>query len=394
MNGDNAEGGDPDLAHMVGRVKKRQQRTGNELKERQANEHQTDRGNDGQADGFLYALGLSRAVVVGDDRDHAVIEAEDRHEDKALELEVDAEDGRRCGGKDDEDLVEAEVHDRTDGHHDDRGNADPVNFLDGIPVEADVARADADIGVKFEVHKERKARRNDLADDGRHRRAGNLHARKAEPAEDENRVQNDVDDRAGDLRVHRKLRPPGRLQQPLEAELRENADRRAKADRGVARAVVHDLLHICLREEEGARERQAQHAEDCEIAEHQEDGRVGRAVDEVVPLCTQSSGQQCVCADGRAASEGNHQILQWESQRDGAQRVFIQLRDIDAVDNVIKCLHQHRDHHGNRHVGKKLSNRHRAHFVFRSYLFHTIRPFRKNAPKGAKNSPRPAKGGS
>ena len=117
VNGDNAEGGDPDLAHMVGRVKKRQQRSGNELKERQANEHQADRGNDGQADGFLHALGLSRAVVVGDDRDHAVIEAEDRHEDKALELEIDAEDGRRRGRKDDEDLVKTKVHDRTDGHH-------------------------------------------------------------------------------------------------------------------------------------------------------------------------------------------------------------------------------------------------------------------------------------
>ena len=73
MNGDNAEGGDPDLAHMVGRVKKRQKRSGNELKERQANEHQADRGNDGQADGFLHALGLSRAVVVGDDRNGSVV---------------------------------------------------------------------------------------------------------------------------------------------------------------------------------------------------------------------------------------------------------------------------------------------------------------------------------
>ena len=51
-----------------------------------------------------------------------------------------------------------------------------------------MAQADADIGVKFEVHKERKARRDDLADDGCKRRAGDLHARKAEPAEDEDRV--------------------------------------------------------------------------------------------------------------------------------------------------------------------------------------------------------------
>ena len=200
----------------------------------------------------MAAVRLSRAVVIGNDRHHTVIQTEHRHEDEALQLEIDAEDGGRRRGEGNEDLVESEVHHRADGHHDDRRNAHAVDFLHRVPVEADMARANADVWVIFEVHPNCQNRRDNLTDDRGKRRAGNLHARKTEPAENQDRVQNDIDHRAGDLCVHRKLRPPRRLQQPLEAELRENADGRAETNRGVACAVFHNLRNVRLRQEEGS----------------------------------------------------------------------------------------------------------------------------------------------
>ena len=49
-----------------------------------------------KAHGFHQAIGLSCAVVEADDRHHAVIQTEYRHEDEALQLEVYAEYGC-CG---------------------------------------------------------------------------------------------------------------------------------------------------------------------------------------------------------------------------------------------------------------------------------------------------------
>ena len=57
-------------------------------------------------------LRLLRAVVVGDDRHHAVIEAKDRHKHEALELEINAEHGDRRGRERDEDQVHDEASQR------------------------------------------------------------------------------------------------------------------------------------------------------------------------------------------------------------------------------------------------------------------------------------------
>ena len=59
------------------------------------NHHDARRVNHGELNRLVYALGLARAVIVPDYGHHAVVEAEDGHEDEALELEVDAEDGGR-----------------------------------------------------------------------------------------------------------------------------------------------------------------------------------------------------------------------------------------------------------------------------------------------------------
>mgnify|MGYP006872872775 FL=1 len=57
-------------------------------------------------------LRLLRAVVVGNDRHHTVVEAKDRHEHEALELEINAEHRDCRGRKRDEDQVHDEARQR------------------------------------------------------------------------------------------------------------------------------------------------------------------------------------------------------------------------------------------------------------------------------------------
>ena len=57
-------------------------------------------------------VGLLGPVVVGDNGHHAVVQSEDRHEDKALELEVGAKHSGGGGGEGDEDSVDPEDHHR------------------------------------------------------------------------------------------------------------------------------------------------------------------------------------------------------------------------------------------------------------------------------------------
>ena len=89
---------------------------------------------------------------------------------------------------------------------------------------------------------------------------------------------------------------------------------------------------------------------------------IRRAVRARLILLAQRAGEQGVHTHGGACADGDHQVLQGESQRDGGQGVFTQPGHEDAVHDVVQRLHQHGDHHGHRHAGQQSSHRH---FIFR-----------------------------
>lgn len=76
-------------------------------------------------------------------------------------------------------------------------------------------------GIFLQVDEQADDGRDDLPGDGRDGGAFDLEPRQAEPAENQDRVEHDVDDRADQLRHHRELCPACGLQQPLEAELQQ-----------------------------------------------------------------------------------------------------------------------------------------------------------------------------
>ena len=129
---DDPEGRDADGDHVRRVVEHADQGGRHDLENRKAHQHDAHGDGHAQLDGGDDPFPLLCAVVVGDDGDHAVVQAEDRHEDEALELEVHAQHGDGRGGKHQQDLVEQEGHDRHDGLHDNGRDAHLVDLADHV----------------------------------------------------------------------------------------------------------------------------------------------------------------------------------------------------------------------------------------------------------------------
>lgn len=114
---DDAQCRTADRKHIVGGIEEAKQNVRNQIKDGKSAEHQTDGGGAAQPDRMQNTLPPARAVIVGNDRYHAVIETEDRHEEKALQLEIYAKHSGSCGREGEQDFVHTEGHDRSDGHH-------------------------------------------------------------------------------------------------------------------------------------------------------------------------------------------------------------------------------------------------------------------------------------
>ena len=126
---------------------------GEQIHDRCSAEHDHNGDAEGEFQGFVDSLFLLGAVVVGQDGDQSVVEAEDRHEEEALQLEVDAEDSCSSRGEGGQDHIHAVGHDGADGHHEDGRHADNVNTADRVKVGTkDPAPAETDVGVELQVH--------------------------------------------------------------------------------------------------------------------------------------------------------------------------------------------------------------------------------------------------
>ena len=318
---------------------------------------------------------LLRAVVIGNDRHHAVIEAEHRHEHKALELEVDTEHGDRRGGIRNEDHVHDKARQRRDAAHDDRRDADGRDLPHEAAVRPDVPQAQVHLRI-FEVVEHHGDDRADALPD--HRcpgSAGDAELREAEQTEDQDRVEDNVRDRAGQLRDHGIDRAAGRLQEALEGDLNKNAERAQNADVQVRDAVIDDRLNIRLRahvstDTDQACDKHEQIAQPCKQQTVDRD-----LIDTLGVFLPQRAREQRIDADTEADSDGNDDVLPRESHRHRRERILADARDENAVHNVVQCLHEHGDHHRHCHRQQQPILGHRAHFIFtKGFLRHSVTP--------------------
>ena len=218
--------------------------------------------------------------------------------------------------------------------------------------------------VEFQVENDDHDAGHPLADHRRDGRAGNAHGGQTEPSVDENGVENDVDDRADGLGDHGMYCPAGGLQQPLAQNGCEAADTEHAADAGVDNAALHGLRVVGLNGKIGAHAEQTEQHEQHHGNGHQHDAVSGGAVGGLLIFLTQTLGKQGVDAHADAHGEADQQVLDGEGQRQRRHRALRHLRNVDAVNHVVKRLHQHGYDHGQRHVGDQLPDGHDAHFVF------------------------------
>ena len=99
-------------------------------------------------------------------------------------------------------------------------------------------------------------------------------------------------------------------------------------------------------------------------AEGQKDPHIRGGVGFVEPLLTEGTGEQRVHTDAGTGTDGDHQVLQRKCVGDGGKRFLSKPCDEDAVHDIVECLHQHGDHHGESHTDDQLLDGHDAHFVF------------------------------
>ena len=321
------------------------------------------------------ALRLLRAVVVGNDRHHTVVEAKDRHEHEALELEINAEHRDCRGRKRDEDQVHDEARQRRDAAHDDRRDADGRDLAHELAARADVPQAQVDLRILAMIEDDRHDRAQALANHRRPGRAGNAHLREAEQAEDEDRVEDDIRDRTDQLRDHGIDRAAGRLQKALEGDLDENAERAQNADVQIRDAEIDDRLNIRLRVHICADAEQAGDEHE-QIAQQRQQQAVDRdLIDALGVFLSQCARQQRVDADAEADSDGNDDVLQRERHGHRRERILADARDKDTVHDVVQRLHKHGDHHRDRHRQQELIFGHCAHFIFTKGFFrHIVTP--------------------
>ena len=134
---------------------------------------------------------------------------------------------------------------------------------------------------------ESEQRCDDLPDTGGDRGAGHAHRRHAEKTEDHDRIQDDIDDRAGHLADHAVHRLTGRLEKPLEHHLIHDPGGNTGDDAQICRRHLRDFHIVRLCSDKGSRKEEPDHKEQDKITEGKEDRRVRGLIGAVEPLLSQ-----------------------------------------------------------------------------------------------------------
>ena len=199
--------------------------------------------------------------------------------------------------------------------------------------------------------------------------------RKTDQTEDQDRVENNVRERAGQLGDHGIDRAAGRLQEALEGDLDENAERAQNADVQIRDAVIDNGLDIRLRAHIGTDADQACDKHE-QIAQQRQQQTIDRdLIDTLGVFLAQRTREQRVDADAEANGNSDDDVLPRKSHRHRRERILADTRDENTVHDVVQCLHEHGNHHWHRHRQQQLVLGHCAHFIFAKGFFrHIVTP--------------------
>ena len=202
---------------------------------------------------------------------------------------------------------------------------------------------------------------NRLADHRGDRSARRAHGGQAQPAEDEDGIEDDVRHGADHLRPHGEPGLTRGLEQPLHADLQIDEEGADGHDLQIGIGIAADALDIRLGVDEGFGQEDAEKRHQRPAAEGEENRRAADAPGLFRIPAAQGAGHQCAHAHARAGAQADQDILGREGQGQGRETVLRHLSHIDAVHHVIQRLDEHGEHHRHRHLQQELSLRHLAH---------------------------------
>ncbi len=149
----------------------------------------------------------------------------------------------------------------------------------------------------------------ELADDRGPGRACHPHGRQAQPAENKDRVQDDVHHGARHLADHLVYRLARYLQHTLHGHGHEQPEGEHGNDPHVVRAAREDLGVLCERSHKQAAARRAEHRKNSPAQHGDEDAVFRHFIGGFKVFFTQTAGQKRVDAHGGAHGHRDHQVL-------------------------------------------------------------------------------------
>ena len=338
---DDTQRGHPDLQHMLGSVEKAQKLFWKYLEHGQPNEHDAHCQADAQLHGGFDPFSISGAVIVGDNRDHAIVKPEYRHEDKALQLKINAEHRSGGGREHKQDLVHSKYHDGTDGLHDDRRHANLIDGSNNFFIRAESFHIQIQFFVFGTVKVDRKGNGNDLPGHCGDGGSGYLQPGKSEQAEDQDGIHDNIDDRPDPLRDHGIDGLSGGLQETFQGHLHKDSDGEDADDRQILSTIGDDLFIPGLQPEKAVGAGEADEGHEREADKGEKDSVFGGPVRVLEFFLPQIAGEQGIDPHAGSCGNGNHQALNRKRERHGGQCIFIDLGHENTVHNIVQRLYQH-----------------------------------------------------
>ncbi len=371
--GDDPHGDHTDVGHLGSDLrlgfglKDGHELAGEDHEDEGADEHDDAGPDQGNLDAAVNPFFDLRTVIVSQDGDDTIGQAEDRHEDEGLELEVDGHDvqGGVALGKAGENGVHADIHDGTDGSHNRAGQTDGNNAGQVVTVDDGILAHEAQFRILLLIQSKADDGGNELTDNRGDCRTGNAHAGAAEETEDHDGIQDDVGQGTAELGDHGQHGVSGGLEHTLKVDGHEQAgagrgnDGQVRGTHGedaflVGQVVGNDKAHGLTCQEE---------TEDDEQAGTQDLNKQavpGTAACTFRITLAQTAAQEAVDTGTHTGGQRDHEHLEGHGQGNSGQAVGIKTGNEDAVHDVVKRLDQHGEHDWNGNFRDQLCHRHGA----------------------------------
>ena len=310
-------------------------------------------------------MSVACAEVVAHNRQCTLIESKDRHENKGLQLKVNAQNGDRGLGELNQDGVHACRQHRGQTLHDDAGQADLIDRTDHAQVGLPTAHTQREYLLMNEHTPQTNQHTDNLTDDGCERCTANAHLRERSDAEDEQRVQNDVDDCTGQTLTHRNNHITGRLLNLLAHDGDHDKDTQSDRDVRIADRLLKDGCILGKTSQERTAAQKSQKYKHDTAYNGQYHAVFCRIVGLFLILCTQTARDQRVDTDTGADRNCDDQLLKRKDQRNGGQCTGRVSRDENTVDDIVERIDEHGNHSRQGHAEDERSHAHGAHFLLR-----------------------------